>query len=61
MWPTPQETADLVIFTGEILYGKLHFLYSVYLLAVRTNVMTKCNDLMIKNVPYLESENDDYV
>ena len=24
-----QETADLVTFTGEILNGKLHFLYSV--------------------------------
>ena len=26
MWPNPQETADLVIFTEEILNGKLHFL-----------------------------------
>ena len=26
MWPSPQETADLVIFTEEILNGKLHFL-----------------------------------
>ena len=25
MWPNPQETADLVIFTEEILNGKLHF------------------------------------
>ena len=28
MWPDPQETADLVTFTEEILNGKLHFLYS---------------------------------
>ena len=25
MWPNPQETADSVTFTGEILNGKLHF------------------------------------
>ena len=29
MWPNPEETADLVTFTEEILNGKLHFLYSV--------------------------------
>ena len=29
MWPNPQETADLVIFTEDILNGKLHFLCSV--------------------------------
>ena len=29
MWPDPQETADLVTFTEEILNGKLHFLWSV--------------------------------
>ena len=28
MWPNPQEVADLVIFTEEILNGKLHFLCS---------------------------------
>ena len=28
MWPNPQETADLVAFTEEILNGKLHFLCS---------------------------------
>ena len=26
MWPNPQEIADLVTFTKEILNGKLHFL-----------------------------------
>ena len=30
MWPNPQETADLVTFTEEILNGKLHFLCSVH-------------------------------
>ena len=29
MWPNPQETADLVTFTKEILHGKLHFSCSV--------------------------------
>ena len=33
MCPNPQETVDLLIFTEEILNGKLHFLCSVqYLL-----------------------------
>ena len=30
MWPNPQETADLVTFTEEVLNGKPHFLCSVY-------------------------------
>ena len=29
MWPNPQETADLVTFTEEILNEKLHFLCNV--------------------------------
>ena len=29
MWPNPQETADCVTFTEEIVNGKLHFLSSV--------------------------------
>ena len=28
MWPNPQETADLVTLTEDILNGKLHFLCS---------------------------------
>ena len=28
MWPNPQISADLVLFTEEILNGKLHFLCS---------------------------------
>ena len=31
MWPNPQETADLVTFTEEILNGKLHFLCAVFI------------------------------
>ena len=30
MWPNPQETADLVTFTEEILNGNVHFLCSVW-------------------------------
>ena len=33
MWLNPQETADLVTFTEEILNGKLHFLCSVNCIA----------------------------
>ena len=29
MWPNPQETADLLTFTGKILNGTLHFLCAV--------------------------------
>ena len=25
MWPNPQETKDLVVFTEKMLHGKLHF------------------------------------
>ena len=32
MWPNPQETADLVTFTEEILNEKFHFLYSLKVL-----------------------------
>ena len=41
MWPNPQETADLVTFTEEILKGKLHFLCSVMninLLTIRSQI-----------------------
>ena len=30
MWPNPQENADLLTFTEEILNGKLHFLCSEF-------------------------------
>ena len=35
MWPNPQETADLVTFTEEILHGKLHFLCSVNVMGTK--------------------------
>ena len=34
MWPNPQETANLVTFTKEILNEKLHFLCSVWSLII---------------------------
>ena len=34
MWPNPQETADLVTFTEEILNGELHFSSSITVLQV---------------------------
>ena len=30
MWPNPQETAELITFTEDILNGKLHFLCSAF-------------------------------
>ena len=43
MWPSPQETVDLVIFTEEILNEKLHFLYSVYFKAIYLNMFDNEN------------------
>ena len=41
MWPTPQETADLVTFTEEeILNGKHHFLCSVNVVNVSIRFVT---------------------
>ena len=37
MWPNPQEIADLVTLTGEILNGKLQFLYSEMINAASWN------------------------
>ena len=37
MWPKPQETANLVTFTEEILNGKVHFLCSATWLVVKGN------------------------
>ena len=36
MGPNPQETADLVTFTEEILNGKLHFLCSDHIRHTKT-------------------------
>ena len=42
MWPNPQKTADLVIFTEEILKEKLHFLCSD-IQSMGMNIMTRWN------------------
>ena len=44
MWPDPQETADLVIFTEESLNGKLHFLCSVLLSKVHSEMIPSNED-----------------
>ena len=46
MWPNPQETADLVTFTEEILNRKLHFLCSSSYLLLS---ITVCNFQSIKS------------
>ena len=38
MGSNAQETADLVTFTDEILYGKLHFLCSVVHVQVKSSI-----------------------
>ena len=38
MWPDPQEIADLIIFTEEIPFGKLHFLRSGVWLLIFINL-----------------------
>ena len=48
MWPNPQETADLVTFSEEILTGKLHFLCSVDI-SKTTKTMTKTANSREKN------------
>ena len=44
MWPNPQETADLVTFTKEVLNGELHFLCSIWIFKeyslTKTNIKT---------------------
>ena len=51
MRPNPQETADLVTFTEEILNGKLHFLCSVSTLSphkTKTQTRNKTKFLVLK-------------
>ena len=45
MWPNPQVPANLVTFTEEILYGKLHFLCSAYAGSRKLSMM----ELFLKN------------
>ena len=44
MWTNPQETADLVTFTKEILNGQLYFLYSVQIEKLSGNVIVKLQE-----------------
>ena len=53
MRPNPQETADLVTFTEEILNGKLHFLCSGRVLYTLLNAPAP---LFIINVQYISTE-----
>ena len=46
MWPNPQETADFVKFTEEILNETLHFLWSVILFDGQRDTATKTCELM---------------
>ena len=46
MWPNPQDTADLVLFTQGILNGKLHFLWSEVL-----NRLNKCANISLSLKP----------
>ena len=43
MWPNPQEPADLVTFTDEILNGKLRFLCSV------KNLLSNLSFILLKS------------
>ena len=60
MWPNPQETADLVTFTEEILNAKMYFLCSVSrrifplslqnLFVLHKNVLANCKLVKLKAV-----------
>ena len=41
MWPDPQQTADLVTFTEEILNRKFHFLCNVRLVRLQISMVVK--------------------
>ena len=69
MWPNPQESADLVTFTEEILNGKVHFLCSeIYLqliqpetfdfLTLRSN--SKVNQTLMKKLLLLKLWKNQY-
>ena len=58
MWPNPQETADLVIFTEEIINGKAHFLCSDIVLIYGTHSVstyTKFSEKLLRNVCFSEN------
>ena len=49
MWPNPQESADLVTYTGEILNGKLHFLCSAFTKKASKKNFIFCSVTLHKN------------
>ena len=53
MLPNPQETADLVTFTEEILNGKLHFLCSARYTEETTNKFIKKHMIMFMFVYFM--------
>ena len=55
MWPNPQETADLVTFTEEILTGKLYFFSSVVIYIHGHNILKHC--FVLKQIRFTLLEN----
>ena len=54
MCPNPQETADLVTFTEEILDVKLNFLCSVYITVyVAVMLQTSWHTAVTSSLPYI--------
>ena len=49
MWPNPQETADLVSVTREILNGKLHFLCLAYCVLLLEVHLGPCHKSAMEN------------
>ena len=56
MWPNPQETADLVTFTEEILNGKFYFLCCVKLNISRANLNDLFTGLSNVKVPFYKKK-----
>ena len=72
MWPNPQETADLVTFTEEILNGKLHFLcsdrscmpvlkFKLMLTYVRSRKIKSINKTSNSIKPFLNSTKTNFI
>ena len=62
MWPNPQETADLVTFTEDIINEKLHFLWSVFLFGLYRAKLSKTKssgNIRKKSEFYLMSKEDE--
>ena len=57
MWPNPQETAELVTFTEEILNGNLHILCSVIYLSRSVYSLINIHTLQSNFLPVREAVN----